>query len=385
MGEDRPRAGTTLQLSDRQQSAVAAALTILSAVVILSAIAGLGWLVAAFLRRFSHVFLPLAVGAVSALVFRPYHQWLRLKIKLPAALALTVVFLSILLPIVAFGWFFGALLVDQIADMVTKFPDWWERTVTQSKERWPEVREFLDHNPWVQRAKVALEGQASAIISGLHVFGARALSAGRGLLTAIGGLLSWVMLPVYFAFFLLAGKLKSTGLEQYLPFLKMDTRKDVVYLLKEFVNIIVAFFRGQLIVAFLQGLLFAIGFSLVGLKYGFVLGLVLGFLNIIPYLGSMIGLGIGLPLAYFQEGGGWLLVLLVLAVFTVVQVVEGNLLTPKIMGDRTGLHPLAIIVAVFFWGSALEGLLGMILAIPLTAFLVVFWRLARDKYIGELV
>jgi predicted PurR-regulated permease PerM len=99
----------------------------------------------------------------------------------------------------------------------------------------------------------------------------------------------------------------------------------------------------------------------------------------------MIGLGIGLPLAYFQEGGGWLLVLLVLAVFTVVQVVEGNLLTPKIMGDRTGLHPLAIIVAVFFWGSALEGLLGMILAIPLTAFLVVFWRLARDKYIGELV
>jgi predicted PurR-regulated permease PerM len=55
------------------------------------------------------------------------------------------------------------------------------------------------------------------------------------------------------------------------------------------------------------------------------------------------------------------------------------------MGDRTGLHPVAIIVAVFFWGSALQGILGMILAIPLTAFLVVFWRLAREKYIGELV
>ncbi|UCF68279.1 MAG: AI-2E family transporter, partial [Acidobacteriota bacterium] len=64
---------------------------------------------------------------------------------------------------------------------------------------------------------------------------------------------------------------------------------------------------------------------------------------------------------------------------------EGYLLTPKIMGDRTGLHPVAIIVAVFFWGSALGGISGMILAIPLTAFLVVFWRLAKERYIGELV
>ena len=74
-----------------------------------------------------------------------------------------------------------------------------------------------------------------------------------------------------------------------------------------------------------------------------------------------------------------------LVVFTVVQLIEGYLLTPRIMGDRTGLHPVAIIVAVFFWGSALQGILGMILAIPLTAFLVVFWRLAKEKYIGELV
>ena len=74
-----------------------------------------------------------------------------------------------------------------------------------------------------------------------------------------------------------------------------------------------------------------------------------------------------------------------LIVFVAVQLIEGYVLTPKIMGDRTGLHPVAIIVAVFFWGSALSGILGMILAIPLTAFLVVFWRLAREKYIGELL
>jgi predicted PurR-regulated permease PerM len=176
-----------------------------------------------------------------------------------------------------------------------------------------------------------------------------------------------------------------TEIDDYLPFLKKETRDDVVYLVKEFVNIIVAFFRGQLIVAFAQGVLYAIGFTAVGLKYGFVLGLALGFLNIIPYLGSIVGLGIALPLAFLQEGGGLQTVILVLVVFTVVQIIEGYVLTPKVMGDRTGLHPMMIIVAIFFWGSALGGILGMILAIPLTAFLVVFWRLAKEKYIKELV
>ena len=117
-----------------------------------------------------------------------------------------------------------------------------------------------------------------------------------------------------------------------------------------------------------------------------VLGnLVLGFLNIIPYLGSIVGLSVALPLAFLQEGGGVLVVVWVLLVFSVVQAIEGYVLTPRIMGDRTGLHPMAIIVAVFFWGSALSGILGMVLAIPLTAFLVVFWRLAKERYIAEIV
>ena len=97
---------------------------------------------------------------------------------------------------------------------------------------------------------------------------------------------------------------------------------------------------------------------------GATTGLLLGLLNVIPYLGSIIGLGICLPLAYFQEGGGLFTLGAVIVVFTLVQLIESYLLTPKIMGDRTGLHPMAIIVAIFFWGSALDGILGMILAIP---------------------
>ena len=268
---------------------------------------------------------------------------------------------------------------------MARIPEWWHELVEGVRERWPKVVRFFVENPWGQRIREAVEGQQSRLVSGLQEVGVTALSAGAVVLRGVGTLLAWAVLPVYFAFFLMADASRFSDLERYLPFLKPETRKDLLYLAEEFVNMVVSFFRGQLIVALLQGLLFAVGFSLVGLRYGFVLGLLLGFLNIIPYLGSIVGLSVALPLALFQNGGGWILVAWVLGVFAVVQLIEGYLLTPKIMGDRTGLHPVAIIVAIFFWGSAMGGILGMILAIPLTAFLVVAWRLAKDKYIEEWV
>jgi predicted PurR-regulated permease PerM len=383
MDEDRPR--PILRLSGKQQAAVATAVTILAGLVIVCTVLGMGWLASAFLRRFSQVFLPIAVGAIAALVFKPYFDWLHQRLKLPRGLALVVVILSILLPVVAFGWFFGALAVEQISELVTRLPEWWKGMRAELSERWPRVLEFIETDPWAQRVKHAVEGQETALVQGLQAFGGQALQAGGAVFRGVAILASWVVLPIYFAFFLMADLKPDRGTNELLPFLKPETRRDAVYLVKEFVNIIVAFFRGQLIIAFVQGLMYAIGFSLVGLRYGFVLGLLLGLLNIIPYLGSLIGLGIGLPLGYFQPGGGLGLVAGVLVVFTVVQLIESYLLTPRIMGDRTGLHPVAIIVAIFFWGSALAGILGMILAIPLTAFLVVFWRLAKEKYIGELL
>jgi predicted PurR-regulated permease PerM len=212
-----------------------------------------------------------------------------------------------------------------------------------------------------------------------------AFSAGASAFRSVAAAVSWFVLPVYLAFFLMTPPFPRKDWQELLPFLKQDTRQDVVYLVREFVNIIVSFFRGQLIVALGQGLLFAIGFALVGLQHGFVIGLLLGFLNIIPYLGSMIGLAISLPLAFFQPDGGAARLGMVVGIFIVVQLIEGYYLTPKVMGERTGLHPLAIVVALFFWGTAFDGIAGMILAIPLTAFLVVFWRLARAKYITEIV
>ena len=269
--------------------------------------------------------------------------------------------------------------------MIDNLPEWGQAVAAWIKERAPRVVDFVEKHPDLQSARDVLCGQKGTIVDGLEAVGRGALSAGAGALAAVGALMGWIVTPIYFVVFLWADTRRRFDVEGYLPFLKPETRKDVAYLANQFVEIIVAFFRGQLVIAFLQGVLFATGFTLVGLRYGFIIGLVLGFLNIIPYLGSIIGLATALPLAFFQTGGGLLKVGLVLLVFTAVQMIEGYLLTPKIMGDRTGLHPIEIILAIFFWGSALNGITGMILAIPLTAFLVVFWRLAREKYLKELV
>ena len=374
-----------IEFSDRQRTTIAAAITILSAVVILLAIGALFWIVGAFFVKFSAVFLPLAVAMVAALVVKPFYEAISTRLKLGRVPALVMVFLSFIIPVAGLGWFFGDILFDQTKGLVEAFPTWWAATVKWVHARAPQLVQFYNETTLGHAVGDAVEGQSGAVVDVAQYLGRRMVSAGAGVLSGVASLLGWVVAPIYFAFFLMADTSHTSNLERFLPFLKSDTRKDLVYLFEEFLNIIVAFFRGQLIIAFLQGLLFAIGFTLVGLKYGFVIGLTLGFLNIVPYLGNIIGLGTALPLAFFQPDGGLTRVLLVLVVFAAVQMIEGYLLTPKIMGDRTGLHPVVIIIAIFFWGTALNGIMGMILAIPLTAFLVVFWRLAREKYLPELV
>jgi predicted PurR-regulated permease PerM len=373
------------EFSDRQRSVIANAVTILSAVVIIGAVGALFWVVGAFFVRFSAIFLPVAVAAVAAMVVKPFYDAIHTRLKLGRFPALIVVFLSAIIPIAALGWFFGGLVFDQAKGLIQSCPGWWASAVEWTKVHAPQIEHLLVDTKIGQAAGDAVKGQGDAVVNVLQFMSQRAVSAGAGVISWVGALVCWAVAPIYFAFFLMADTSRIENLEHHIPFLKSETRKDILYLFKEFLDIIVAFFRGQLVIAFLQGLLFAIGFTIVGLKYGFVIGLTLGFLNIIPYLGNIIGLGTALPLAFFQDDGGLMRVLAVLVVFAVVQMIEGYLLTPKIMGDRTGLHPVVIILAIFFWGSALNGIMGMILAIPLTAFLVVFWRLVREKYIRELV
>ena len=240
------RRTVSLGLSRKQKTAVAAALTILAVLIIICTVLGLGLTASLFLNRFSNVFMPLAVGGLAALVVKPYYNWLHEKLRLPISLALVAVVLSILVPIVTFGWFFGAILVDQTTEMLTKTPEWWDQTLQRLQAQWPQFQTFLEQNPWGQKIREVVESQQETLMSGLQLFGGKALSAGGAFLTGIGALVGWAVLPIYFVFFLIANVKPSSTLEDLLPFFKPETRKDAVYLVEEFVNIVVAFFRGQL-------------------------------------------------------------------------------------------------------------------------------------------
>lgn len=372
-------------LTSLQRRTVANAVTLLAVVFVVCVVGvALYWL-GRFLMFFANVFMPIAVAGIVALVLNPYYEWIYQRVGRRALPAVALVFLSLLIPVVAFVWFFGAILVDQLAGVLRQGLEWVEVGLQRAMELWPQWLADLQNGDLWQHLGELIEERADlaldVLLKAMHV----TLAVGQGVFGFFAGLFSWVIFPVYLGFFLTIRSFRSSQLESLLPFLKPQLRRDVIYLAVEFVNILVSFFRGQLIVALLQGLLYAIGFSLIGLQYGFLLGLVLGILNIIPYLGSIVGLAVMIPLGFFQEGGSWMLAVGAVVVFTVVQTIESYVLTPRIMGNRTGLHPVAIIVAIFFWGTAFGGIWGMILAIPLTAFGVVFWRLLKEKYVREIL
>jgi len=376
-----------LKLTEKQQATVAFAITLVCAVVIVCFVGAVFLLFGMFISKFSNILLPLAVAGILAMMLKPFHRFLTQKMKGRKWLAVVVVFLSILIPLGVLIGVFGVKIVNQSVALFEHITD--PERALQIQERiesaLPAVQQFWDKHDLDAKLKSAVDQHGAVLVSWITKFGERALSAWGSAFQAAAGLLGWFVLPIYLAYFLVGEPIGKGKLENLMPFLKEGTRKDISYLVFEFVGIVVAFFRGQLVIALIQGVLYAIGFSLVGLGYGFTIGLMLGLLNVIPYLGSMVGLAIALPMALFQEGGGPVMLALVLGVFTIVQCIEGYLLTPRIMGEQTGLHPLMIIIAIFFWGSVFGGITGMLLAIPLTAFLVVFWRLARTKYITEVL
>ena len=139
-----------------------------------------------------------------------------------------------------------------------------------------------------------------------------------------------------------------------------------------------AFVRGQATVCLLLGAFYAIGLSLVGLDFGLVVGLATGLVSFVPYFGMALGLAVGLAIA-FAQFSDWVPIALVGAVFAAGQVIEGNFLTPRLVGERVGLHPVWVIFAVLAGGS-LIGFTGVILSIPLAATIGVLVRFAVARY-----
>lgn len=340
-------------------------------------------MIGAFVAEFSGVIWPIATAGILALILRPVVNLFERSLRGRRLAAVILLYGVVVLVAAGLILAVAPAVISQIVDFFAYLPTLWQKTLAWAESHFPEwlavARRYLE-NPSVKAVADSLTQQFQDIIG--HI-APTLKSAGAGLFGFFGLVASLAIIPVYLFFFLLSAETDPTRrLESNLPFLRAHHRDDVLFLIREFLSILVAFFRGQLVIGLIMGVLLAIGFSLAGLRFGLALGIIIGLLNIVPYLGSILGLSVALPLALLQpDGGGIGLVALVLAVFVAVQLVEGWFLTPRIMGSQTGLHPVAIIFAVFFWGKALGGILGMLLAVPLTAFFVTAWRLMRRKYL----
>lgn len=369
-------------LTDSQRRVVGFALTLLALLgtvaLLLVGFVALGRL-AAF---FSGVLWPLAGAGVLALILRPIVEVFEKRLHIRRLVAVGVLYGLFLLAVAGVLLLLVPPLIDQILDLVTYAPTFWHNAtayVTKNYPEWIALVQRQMENPTIHQLAENLTAELKGLLS--HALPSLK-AAGVGALGAFTFVAHLAIVPIYLFFFLLSRGEPTRHLSEHLTFLSRTVREDIIFLVDEFIAIVVSFFRGQLLIGLIMGVLLSVGFTIVGLKFGLAIGLALGVLNIIPYLGTIIGLVVALPLAFFQPGGGWQLVGLVLLVKIAVQNIEGWYLTPKIMGDRTGLHPVTIIVAIFFWGTAFEGVLGMLFAIPLTAFFVTLWRLVRRKYLA---
>lgn len=370
-------------LTPTQRRLVGAALAFAAAVGILALSVFSLRMVGQFVQQFTGVIWPIATAGIIALILHPFVDLLQRRLHLQPLASVIVLYGLVVLAVAGVLLAVAPAVIGQVIDFFNYLPTLWQHVVSWSESHFPEwlavVRKYSDV-PAVKNALAALTAQAQDLAT--HILPSLK-QAGAGLFGIFGLIASLAIIPVYLFFFLMADSRDPTRrLADHLVFLRPGVRDDVVFLAGEFVGIVVAFFRGQLLIGLIMGVLLATGFSLAGLKFGLALGVTIGFLNIVPYLGSILGLSVVLPLALLQPDGGAWLFLTCLGIFAGVQVIEGWFLTPRIMGKQTGLHPVAIIFAVFFWGEALGGVLGMLLAVPLTAFFVTAWRLVRKKYLG---
>ena len=195
--------------------------------------------------------------------------------------------------------------------------------------------------------------------------------------TAFGFILGFGFVPIYVFYFLSDQDHLARHWQEFVPFRRGRVRDEVISVLGEINASLVSYLRGQIIVAAVNGLLTFIGLTLIRVPYSLVLGIIAGVLSIVPFLGIIASIIPALLLAAFFNNGfhlQWLKPLLVLVVFAVVQMSESMLVTPRVQSHSTGLHPLVIILGILVWSMLLPGLLGPVVAVPLTCALVVLLR-----------
>lgn len=338
---------------------------------------GFLWGIIWLLNYLSDALIPFAVALLLAYMMNPMVSWVqkRIKNRLAAVLiSLLIVFFvlgamaAVIIPIVVseishMGRLLSRLVNDtdlaRRADQLLP-RDIWEAVKTAAGR--PEIQDFFrTDNFW----KI-FEAVSRRLLPGVW-----------GLITGTAsfllGIIGLGVVALYVVFLLLDYEKVSAGWKELIP---PNYREAVTGFVADFESAMSRYFRGQTAVAFMCGILFSVGFVWVGLPLGMLLGMFVGLLNMVPYL-QIIGFVPAFVLAVIHALESntdiWLVLGTTTAVFGVVQLIQDAILVPRIMGRVTGLNPAMIMLSLSIWGKLL-GLLGLIIALPLTYLLLVYYR-----------
>lgn len=190
----------------------------------------------------------------------------------------------------------------------------------------------------------------------------------------VGGVI--VLIPIIAFYFLFDWERMLNNFKRLIP---REYEAQTLNIVQECHQVLGAFVKGQVLVMFLLGVVYAVGLQLIGLEVGIIIGMVAGLASIIPYLGFAVGIIAAVIATLLQFGMDWMQLFLVLVVFMVGQAIEGYVLQPFLLGDKIGLSPVAVVFAVLA-GAQLAGFLGMLIALPVAAVIVVLLRHLREFY-----
>jgi predicted PurR-regulated permease PerM len=363
--------------SDKQAKVLWFSLTALSIAVFLALLAlmlyGVGWM----LDRLTPVLLPLAIAGILAFLLNPLVDFFEPKMSAKVSFLFSKIrnpkrVKAILLVLMIGFCIITALTLVTLTTVVPEMLKLAEETKVEYVQQ--NIRNWATENKGTDWGKLMMLGKLETIdLSALMTAGEQQLTrfSERGVSKAIAliGLLAGLALvPVYVFYFLLEARTIEMKWSDYLPLKESRFKEEAVFVLSSFNDCLVVFFRGQVLVAFCVGVCLAIGFSIIGLPYAILIGLAAGLLGIIPYFGVIASTipVLLLSLVYgdqmIVDGAG--APVLALFVCALVLFLEKTVIQPKIIGERVGMHPVAVIISVLMGATLVGGVIGGLLAIP---------------------
>lgn len=320
------------------------------------------------------VLLPFLVACLIAYMLEPIVQWNKKWMHTSHRLfPIIFTFFEVIAALSIAGYFFVPYMIDETAQMTTILKQYASAKMSipfvpdnihsfiRKYIDFRQITSFLSKEQWLNLIERTLSSSWSFLSSGLN------------LVIAVVG---WLIVVLYLIFIMLDYDRLTNGFKQLVP---VSHRKQVFRILEDVKNAMNHYFRGQTLIASIVGILFSIGFLIIGLPMGVVLGLFIGMLNMVPYL-QLVSIPITavLCLVCSVDTGidFWTISIKCLIVYAVVQIIQDLILTPKIMGKTMGLNPAIILLSLSVWGCLL-GFMGMIIALPLTTLILSYY----DRYV----